>query len=121
MYRKDNPYQLTFEDFYLPFGGHFRGDNRGIILANQIPWDRIAAEGKFGWGKQRFSLDRVMTKLAHTSEVSIRIPFLVMNLEKILTGILSFVLFVWRWLLARLQPDTLGYENHIQAGLTTAA
>ena len=41
MYRKDNPNQLTFEDFYLPFGGHLRGDNRWVILARQIPWDQI--------------------------------------------------------------------------------
>jgi len=41
MYRKDNPHQLTFENFYLPFGGHLRGDNRWIILADQIPWDQI--------------------------------------------------------------------------------
>jgi len=41
MYRKDNPNQLTFQDFYLPFGGHFRGDNRWVILAKQIPWNQI--------------------------------------------------------------------------------
>ncbi len=41
MYRKDNPNQLTFQDFYLPFGGHLRGDNRWIILAEQIPWGQI--------------------------------------------------------------------------------
>ena len=41
MYRKDAPHQLTFENFYLPFGGHLRGDNRWVILADQIPWDQI--------------------------------------------------------------------------------
>ena len=41
MYRKDNPNQLTFNDFYLPFGGHLRGDNRWVILAQQIPWQQI--------------------------------------------------------------------------------
>jgi len=41
MYRKDNLHQLTFENFYLPFGGHLRNDNRWVILADQIPWDQI--------------------------------------------------------------------------------
>ena len=41
MYRKDNPHQLTFKDFYLPFGGHLRSDNRWVILAGQIPWHQI--------------------------------------------------------------------------------
>ena len=41
MYRKDNPHQSTFEDFYLPFGGQLRSDNRWVILAKQIPWQQI--------------------------------------------------------------------------------
>jgi len=90
-------------------------------LQRQDEIDRIAVEGKFGQGKRRFSLARVMTKLAQTSEVSILISFLVMNLEKILTGILSFLLFVWQWLLTRLQSDSLRHENHIRAGLKAAA
>lgn len=45
---------------------------------------RNAVEGKFGQGKRRFSLGRVMTKLAQTSETSIALTFLVMNLEKLL-------------------------------------
>lgn len=44
--------------------------------------DRIAIEGKFGQGKRRFSLARVMCKLALTSETAITVVFLVMNLEK---------------------------------------
>jgi hypothetical protein len=39
MYRKDNPHQMEFEDFYLPFGGKLRSDNRWVILAKQIPWE----------------------------------------------------------------------------------
>lgn len=42
-------------------------------LQRQDELDRIAVEGKFGQGKRRFSLGQVMTKLAHTSEVSILI------------------------------------------------
>lgn len=41
MYRKDNPHQMEFEDFYLPFGGKLRSDNRWVILAKQIPWEAI--------------------------------------------------------------------------------
>lgn len=44
--------------------------------------DRIPIEGKFGQGKRRFSLSRIMCKLAVTSETAITIAFVVMNLEK---------------------------------------
>lgn len=44
-------------------------------------------EGKFGQGKRGFSLNRIMTKLAHTSETAIAITFLVMNLSVILRQI----------------------------------
>lgn len=44
--------------------------------------DRIPIEGKFGQGKRRFSLSRIMCKLARTSETAIAMIFLVMNLEK---------------------------------------
>ena len=42
---------------------------------------RNAIEGKFGQAKRKFSLDRVMTKLANTSQTAIAITFLVMNLS----------------------------------------
>ncbi len=42
---------------------------------------RNSIEGKFGQAKRRFSLNRVMTKLSHTSETAIAITFLVMNLS----------------------------------------
>ena len=45
---------------------------------------RNQIEGKFGQAKRRFSLNRVMTKLANTSETAIAITFLVMNLEALL-------------------------------------
>ena len=64
--------------------------------------DRIAIEGKFGQGKRCFSLDRIMAKLAGTSETVIMVVFLVMNLEKILAGLLSFLLHVLHsWLRCR--------------------
>lgn len=43
---------------------------------------RVWIEGKFGQAKRRFSLARVMTKLAETSESAIAITFLVLNLER---------------------------------------
>ena len=53
-----------------------------------------------------------MTKLAHTSEVAIVMAFIVMNLEKILRRIISFLFFAWRWLLA-------GYYNTREAAVWT--
>ena len=41
MYRKDNPHQMKFQNFYLPFGGELSGENRWVILTEQIPWHRI--------------------------------------------------------------------------------
>jgi hypothetical protein len=43
---------------------------------------RVEIEGKFGQGKRRFSLVRVMVKSAETAETAIPITFLVMNLER---------------------------------------
>lgn len=51
-------------------------------LARQDELDRIEIEGKFGQAKRRFSLNRIMTKLAVTSECAIALTILVMNLEK---------------------------------------
>jgi IS5 family transposase len=50
--------------------------------------DRIPVEGKFGQGKRRFTLARIMAKLAVTSEAVIMVSFIVMNLEKWLKAIL---------------------------------
>lgn len=41
---------------------------------------RIAVEGKFGEAKRRYTLDRIGTRLKETSEISIMMVFLVMNL-----------------------------------------
>jgi len=58
---------------------------------------RIAIEGKFGQGKRRFGLGRVMAKLALTSETMIEITFLVMNLEHLLSrGVLSWLFSWWQ-------------------------
>jgi hypothetical protein len=54
------------------------------MIAKQDELDRIDIEGRFGHSKRRYGLDRVMAKLADTSESVISLVFLVMNLEKIL-------------------------------------
>ncbi len=41
MYRRKDHDQLEFEDFYLPFGGKLRCDNRWVKLAKLIPWDEL--------------------------------------------------------------------------------
>ncbi len=90
-------------------------------LQHQDEIDRIAVEGKFGQGKRRFSLGRVMTKLAQTSEVSIVVAFIVMNLEKILSGVISFLFFVWKWLLERPRLKDMRRQNQVPTVLKTAA
>ena len=53
---------------------------------------RNAIEGKFGQAKRRFSLKLVMTKLPETSETSMAITFLVVNLSTMLRQFLSLFL-----------------------------
>jgi hypothetical protein len=52
---------------------------------------RNQIEGKFGQGKRRFGLGRVMAKLVATSESAIAVSFLVMNLEWLLKQLLFFL------------------------------
>jgi IS5 family transposase len=61
--------------------------------ARQDELDRIPIEGKFGQGKRRFGLNRVMAKLAKTGKTSIIITFIIMNLEKWLKAILLRLFF----------------------------
>jgi len=61
--------------------------------ARQDELDRIPIEGKFGQAKRRFSLSRVMCKLAKTSETAIMVAFLVINLEKWLQSHLFCLIF----------------------------
>lgn len=67
-------------------------------IQRQDEIDRIPIEGKFGQGKRRFTLARIMAKLAITSETVIMVSFMVMNLEKILAGILSVLLFMVQYM-----------------------
>ena len=87
--------------------------------------DRIAIEGKFGQGKRRFTLGRIMSKLAQTSEATIAIAFIVMNLEKILSSLLYFVLCVCRMCRIPLRPHAAEDHNrhwdmHLLAQNSTA-
>jgi len=34
-------HQLSFEYFFLPFGGKLSGDNRWVKLAELIPWEDL--------------------------------------------------------------------------------
>jgi len=63
------------------------------LQARQDELDRIPIEGKFGQGKRRFGIGRLMTKLASTGETAIALCFLVMNLEKWLAAIFLCLFF----------------------------
>ena len=54
---------------------------------------RIPVEGKLGNGKRRYGLDRIKAKHANSSETTIGLVVLVMNLEKIMRDLL-FVIFI---------------------------
>jgi hypothetical protein len=71
MYRQESSKQLSFEDFYLPFGGHLNPDNRWVKLAELIPWDefeqsyadQFAASGQGAPAKPfRFALGALIVK-----------------------------------------------------------
>jgi len=55
---------------------------------------RIPIEGKIGNGKRAYGLNRIKMKLRVTSETSIAVTILVMNLEKIRKDLLH-LLFLW--------------------------
>ena len=70
---------------------------------------RNHVEGKFGQAKRRFSLGRIMTKLASTSAAQISLSFLVMNLERALRRFfLSMVLLCHTWYRALFARRTIG-------------
>lgn len=76
----------------LPLGRPAKDEQ--AALRQQLREDekiRNQIEGKFGQGKRRFSLSRVMAKLASTAETSIAVSFLVMNLERLLRQVLWFL------------------------------
>ena len=44
MYRQSPRGQLSFENFYLPFGGNLSGENRWVRLAKLVPWEQFESE-----------------------------------------------------------------------------
>jgi len=44
MYKKEPKNQMSFVDFYLPFGGHLNEKNRWIQLAALVPWEEFEDE-----------------------------------------------------------------------------
>lgn len=72
---------------------------------------RNQIEGKLGQGKRRFSLNRIMAKLASTAQTSIAVTCLVMNLEQLLRQFL-FVLF---WLIA-MEQDCIESKGQRHGG-----
>lgn len=41
MYREETEDQQKLDDFYLPFGGHLKEDNRWVILSKKIHGIRL--------------------------------------------------------------------------------
>jgi IS5 family transposase len=90
-------------------------------IRRQDEIDRIPIEGKFGQGKRRFTLARIMAKLAITSEAVIMVSFMVMNLEKILNRILFLCLFVVQDRLAKRLRNCLERVRWMLNSLPAAA
>ena len=86
--------------------------------------DRIPIEGKFGQGKRRFSLARIMCKLSVTSVTAITVAFVVMNLEKWLKSHFFALFFglktpFWSSISERLRIVTCSRGNQGPFGNTT--
>jgi transposase, IS5 family len=78
---------------------------------------RNAVEGKFGQGKRRLGMNRIMAKLAATSETVVALIVMIMNLQKLLgvhllryfRGIMSFLMAInGRYSLLRPKLQRLG-------------
>jgi hypothetical protein len=69
---------------------------------------RNAIEGKFGEGKTRYGLDRIMARLQHTSETVVSLVFLCINISRRLRLFLSFL-----WTLAKRQLRPV--DNFLQS------
>lgn len=53
MYRQSSPGQLSFENFYLPFGGKLSGKNRWVTLAAMIPWEAFESNYAAQFSEER--------------------------------------------------------------------
>ena len=63
--------------------------------AYQDSCERNEVEGKFGTGKRKYTMDCIMAKLKETSESTIILNLIVMNLEKKLQLLLRNFLHVY--------------------------
>ena len=81
----------------VPLGRPPKDAEKNRARRRQIQEDegiRNAVEGKFGQTKRRYTLSRVMARLAESSQTVVDIVFLVMNLERLLAA--PFLrLFAW--------------------------
>jgi hypothetical protein len=74
---------------------------------------RNQVEGKFGQGKRRFGLGRVMAKLAGTSAAQIVLTFLMMNLERALVRLIFALAWLrWCWLARFPGQHRLHFHTH---------
>ena len=81
---------------------------------------RNTIEGKFGQAKRRFSLNLVMTKLPETSETSIAVTFLVVNLSKLLRQFFSlFLSFLILTRTHELNPQVCLKKTYVTSSLKT--
>lgn len=75
---------------------------------------RNAVEGKFGEGKRKYGIDRIMAKLKETGETVISLVFLVMNMERILRNEASSCCsFVIGWFLSVVQQENAVLSHHL--------
>lgn len=65
------------------------------LLERDEAGERNAIEGKFGEAKRRYGLDRVMARLSDTSNTTIHLTILVMNLKKRLRDLFDAI---YHWL-----------------------
>jgi hypothetical protein len=81
---------------------------------------RNAIEGKFGQAKRRYSLDCIMTKLDETSETSIAMTFLVINLSTLLRQVncLFLSLFLYTSKFGFIHPSLIT-KDYNKANLST--
>lgn len=87
----------------VPLGRPPKDPEKNRIRRKQQKEDegiRNAVEGKFGVGKRRYGLERVMARLAESSQTVVGIVFLVMNLERWLS--IPFLRLV-KWFCLELQ------------------
>ena len=74
--------------FGVPLGRPPKDQEKNRARRRKIREDegiRNAVEGKFGQAKRKYSLSRVMARLAESSQTMVSIVFLVMNLDHLLS------------------------------------